>query len=412
MKTLLYFLLIVTSSVYAGDPGIALDSEFPDPAGAKEFSGEITLVEHVNRKGILRLDRDGTINKYFWDLPHNFQMLPYGAIYLKGAPAELKDIPIGTHLHGKFYLGPEGPFEVKPPVSNYFAGKMGRPDLRSIESQYSRVLLLEDDFTHYQKQGVAWKIQTIKEDQSEILVEKVSLSKDTAKFEPATMVLRVDRGTRIWKNKSIGSPKDLAAGQIVQINMGWVTLLGSFKQDGLCREIWVDEISRQAATESQRGIHIEHQKRRGIPATVIKTEHDPGRGAKGWATVQLHDSVDPELLEEMSKRQSIFTKCVEPSLRMYSVNTTGYGGIESITKLQNPKPGSSGIQLRISFNEMQEGHRKGRTIRVGSQSWVRPKIPREEWLRPNDLRIFNVGPKYIADRDLPKEAQEPTSAAM
>lgn len=408
MKIFLHLLLavMVTAMAHAKDPRIALDSEFPDAGTAKEFSGEITLVEHVNRKGILRLDRDGTINKYYWDLPHHFQMLPYGAVYYKGAPAELKDIPVGRHLHGKFYLGPEGSFEVKPPVSNYFAGRAGRPDLRSIESQYSRILLLEDDFSYYQRQGIAWKIESIKEDRSEIVVAKEAISKDTPKFSPGKMTLRVDRGTRIWKNKAIASPADLAEGQVVQINMGWVTLLGSFKQDGLCREIWIDEVSRRAASEVQRGIHIEHQKRRGISATVIKTEHEPGKGAKGWVTAQLHSGTDPELLEELSKRQSIFTKCVEPTLRMYSEHNAGYGGIESVTKIEKPKPGSSGIELRLHFNEMQEGHRKGRTIRIGLQSWQRPKIPREEWLRPNDLRIFEVGPKYSVGRDLPKDEKE------
>lgn len=388
--------ILLADNTSAKDPAIALDSEFPDPKYAKAFSGELTLVEHVNRRGILRLDRDGSINKYYWDLPHEFQMLPYGSIYYHGAPAELKDIPIGTHLHGQFYLGPKGAFEVKPPTSNYFAGKMGRPDLRSIESQYSRVLRLEDDFSHYQRQGITWVIKQVDLANYSIVVES---------SEKQTMTLRVDRGTRVWQNKAIGSLTDLQAGQSVMMNLGWATLLGSYKQDALCREIWLDEPSRQAATEVQRGIHIEHQMRRGVPAMVIKTEHDPGKGAKGWLTAQLSSGVDPELLEALSKRQSIFTKCVEPSLRMYSVNNAGYGGIESVTKIDNPPPGSSGIELRIHFHEMQEGHRKGRTIRIGSQSWFRPKIPREEWLRPNDLRIFNVGPKYIVGRDLPEEKE-------
>jgi len=393
-KLSVVFLLVIASGITsAGDPGIGLDSEFPDPDQAKEFAGELTLVEHVNRQGILRLDRDGSINKYYWDLPHQFKMLPYGAVYFHGAAAGLKDIPIGTHLHGQFYLGPKGPFEVKPPVSNYAAGKMARPDLRSVESQYSRALLLEDDFSYYQRKGISWKISKVDLESNQIVVSS---------SENQTLTLRVDRGTRVWKNKSIGTLADIETGQSILMNLGWDTLLGSFQQDALCREIWLDELSQQAATEVQRGIHIEHQKRRGIPAMITKTEHDPGKGAKGWVTAQLCSNVDAELLEAVKNAKSIRTKCVEPTLRMYSINVSGKGRVETVTNIETPQPGSSGIEMKIHFYEMQEGHRKGRIIRIFAGDWTIPNIPREEWLRPNDLRIFNVEPKYITGRDLPK----------
>ena len=40
-------------------------------------------------------------------------MLPYGSIYYHGAPAALQDIPLGTHLHGLFYL--KEPDDKSPP---------------------------------------------------------------------------------------------------------------------------------------------------------------------------------------------------------------------------------------------------------------------------------------------------------
>ncbi len=96
--TLIAALIASTCAAEPTDPRIALDSAFPDPKAGKPFAGELILVEHVTRRGILRLDRDGTINKYFWDLPHHFQMLPYAAINLHGAPANFEDLPLGTHL--------------------------------------------------------------------------------------------------------------------------------------------------------------------------------------------------------------------------------------------------------------------------------------------------------------------------
>ena len=52
-------------------------------------------------------------------------MLPYGSIYYHGAPAALQDIPLGTHLHGLFYLKdpddktplPAGPYHRNTPES-------------------------------------------------------------------------------------------------------------------------------------------------------------------------------------------------------------------------------------------------------------------------------------------------------
>ena len=400
--------LVVVAAAEKPDPQIALDSKFPDPGGAAYFAGELTLVEHVNRRGILRLDRDGTINKYHWDLPHHFQMLPYGAVYFHGAPAELKHVPVGTHLHGAFYLGPEGDFEVTPPVSGYAAGKMPRPDLRSVETKYSRVLRFEDDFSFYQRQGAGWKILSISESPQQIVFERVLLtdgSSDPAKGAGAGLTgeqtFRVDEGTRVWKDNGFGSLADLEVGQIVQLNLGWVSLLGSYQQDGLCREIWIDEASRSAATERQQGVFAAHLRRRGAGATVIKTEHTPGKGAEGYATVELHAGAGTELLEEIAAAKGIFLRSAEPSLRCYDTSEGQNGHELEVTRIDDPAPGSSGIRIRCRIYEMVEGIRAGRTVRVGVTGWVIPEPPREEKLWPNDIRIFSVGPKHITDRDGP-----------
>ena len=280
------------------DPRIALDSAFPDATQAKDFAGELILIEHVNRLGILRLDRDGTINNYHWDLPHQFQMLPYGAITYRGAPANLEDIPLGTHLHGRFYLGPEGDFKVDVPDTGYTAGKMANPDMRSTVSQYSRVLSLADDFSFSSAKGEGWKVTAFGDNRSTISVERVTLadgsparSGEADQGVKSKQVLRLDCGTRIWKGRQFAALEDLAIGQIVQLNLGWVTLLGSTKQDGLCRDIWIDEESRQFAKEQQRHIYIASMKRLGVPATIFKTEHVHGEGARGYITFAFHAGV-------------------------------------------------------------------------------------------------------------------------
>jgi hypothetical protein len=395
------------------DPRIASVSEFPDPGHSTYFAGEIILVEHVNRRGILRLDRDGTINKYHWDLPHHFEMLPYGAIYLKGAPASMKDLPLGIHLHGEFHLGPEGEIQVKPPVSGYVAGKMARPDLRSVESKFSRVVRLEDDFSFHLRHGVGWKIKRINEAEGTLVAETVSLSDGSSMAEVESFpgmkedqIFRIDPGCHVWVGDRIGSLMDLAEGQVVQMNLGRVTLLGNSAQDGLCREIWIDSKSQAIATERQRQVHIAYRKRRGAPALVLETEHMAGEGARGYLTVELFEGIDESLLVAFETENSFRMRVAEPSLRTYDINDIKPVGSPEVTRIESPAPGSSGVRVRFQCSEMVEGFRKGRTVLVFPSSWLPPQRPREERLFPNDTRIFKVGPKHVTDRDGPPVSVE------
>lgn len=395
------------------DPRIALDSAFPDAAQAKSLAGELILVEHVNRRGILRLDRDGTINNYYWDFPHHFGMLPYGSIRYRGAPADLMDVPIGTHLHGKFYLGPEGDYEVKLPDSGYTAGKMANPKLISIVSPFSRVLQLQDDFSFYEDRGEGWKITALGEKLATITIERVSLA-DGSPARPgeadegvkSTMVLRMDRGTRIWNGRRFAALEDLAVGQVVQVNLGWVTLLGSAKQDGLCRDIWIDAESREVAKEQQRQIHVAHLRRLGVPATILKTESLPGEGARGYVTFAFHAGIDSELIAAFQPKKGVLAAAAEPTLRVYDVNDGKPLGELEITRIGNPPPGHSGVVVRAHCWEMLEGFRAGRTLRLYMSDWGSPERPREELLWPNDTRVFEVGPKPVSDREAATAAKE------
>ncbi len=405
-------LIASASAAEPTDPRIALDSAFPVAKAGRPFAGELILVEHVTRRGILRLDRDGTINKYFWDLPHHFQMLPYAAINLHGAPANLEDLPLGTHLHGIFYLGPEGDFQVKPPETGYDAGKMANPDLRSIVSQYSRVLTLEDDFSYHQKRGEGWKITAFAADESNVTVERVMLEngsalKDAKDGIKSTQVLHFDPGTRAWKGREIAALEDLAIGQIVQLNVTWATLYGATKEDGLCRDIWIDAASREAAVQQQRQIYVSQQKRLGFPGIIVKTESIPGQGASGHITVALPAGIDADLMDAIKPKVGLDLWPVEASLRNWG--SYGSGGVEEVTHIENPPAGHSGVQIKLRFYEMLEGFRAGRTVRIFLRSpnnKGRPSedFPRELSLHPNDTRIFHVVPKAVANRDKEPEA--------
>ncbi len=139
-------------------PAIAEDyipkpGEFPPSGTGHYLAGELVQIDPINRRGGQRLDGDLVDDRYDKAQPQQFAMLPYGMIYYHGAPAELRDIPIGTHLHGTFYLPPPGEEKTLPPNA-------GPPQYAS---KYNHALLIEDDFSFYQRHGQAWKILSAKD---------------------------------------------------------------------------------------------------------------------------------------------------------------------------------------------------------------------------------------------------------
>jgi hypothetical protein len=100
----------------------------------------------------LRVDRDDSQDRAVWDLAVDATMLPFGSIYYQGAPAALQDIPLGTHLHGLFYLKSPDDKSQPPPGAN----RRVTPDVN-----FKRCFQLEDDFSHFERQGQAWKIDAV-----------------------------------------------------------------------------------------------------------------------------------------------------------------------------------------------------------------------------------------------------------
>ena len=78
-------------------------------------------------------------------------MLPYGMIYYHGAPADLRDIPLGTILYGQFFLAPDPKFSSVPNSS-------GKDPALPAENH---ALLLEDDISFCLREGKSWKLKEV-----------------------------------------------------------------------------------------------------------------------------------------------------------------------------------------------------------------------------------------------------------
>lgn len=348
---------------------------FPTTGVGVYLAGELVSVDHVNRRGAIRLVGDNDDNRYHSAPSHRFAMLPYGTIRYHGAPAEMRDIPIGTLLHGTFLLPTEG-------VTNY-------PPAEKNASKYvpkqKQALMLEDDFSFYERQGQTWKIMAI------------DLSKGTLKVnasgKPATtglqgeQIFEIDASTRVWKGRGFGELKELAADQEVQLNLTWAADWKNGKFH--VADVWLDQESREAARETQRQIHIRQQRTRWLPGWVDHVEHQPG--GKGIVTVTLFGSMDASLYDAVRAQAKpgggASLAAAEWTLRTWwQDHDSRNGPVLDFKDTADPPPGSSGLQVRIQFSRLLEGYRAGRIVRLRPNSFPNVKLPPEERINSLDER--------------------------
>src|SRR6187549_541336 len=150
-------ILLAAALLLADDPPAwtqAKPGEFPAAGTAREISGELIGVDHIDRKGTLRVDRNDSQRTDDYDAALPFTLLPYARTMLHGSYAELRDVPIGTHLHGLFYVQ-DAPAKNQKPV-------------------FSRVLQLEDDFSHFTRLKKSWRVDAVEADKGKLVVTGVA----------------------------------------------------------------------------------------------------------------------------------------------------------------------------------------------------------------------------------------------
>ena len=376
------FLLLPLAVAKASESdAITKADQFPASHTPFVLSGELTMVDPINRMGILRPDRSDHHNKYHWDLPHHFTMLPYGLAYRCGSPATLRDVPIGTHLHGLFYLGKEGEYTVPLLHTDYAQKVANDPNQFSPDSPWSQVLRLEDDFSLYQRQGVTWKILSIDSKTLKLVAERIDPEPAPAKPEGLTGQQTFDftEATRIWIGKGLGELGDLKAGQQVLFNMEWATLYGA----GRLTDLWIDAKARELAGKLQHRSFLKHMRDRGFPARIDHVEHL--EAAKGEVTASFYQGPMPEDFQLFKANTSGRLAVVEPNLRTYHDAGLGIRYLE-VLHIKEPPPGHSGVTVKFSVGELLEGIRPGRSVRLLPQGWLPQVLPREERLAPFDIR--------------------------
>ena len=320
--------------------------EFPPEGVAREISGELIGVDHVNRTGTLRPDRTDAQRTDDYDIAMPFALLPYAKTMYHGTFAELRDVPIGTHLHGLFFAS-EAPAKNKKPV-------------------FDRALRLEDDLSRFTRLKKAWRVEALEKGALRV----VGVAEDgAADAKPVTF--QVGPATRVWKGRGAGTLADVVPGLKIQANLTVCTLKGP----GRCVDLWIDDESRALARERQLETHRLWQREHGLGCWIDAVDN-----AAGTVTVTIFDACDPSLLKDFKVKDGLAAAVAEESLRTYDqINDVRRGQVLEIKALP-PVPGSSGTQITFKPNPLLEGYRPKRFLRVFSGPWRIDDLPREERL--------------------------------
>ena len=351
-----------------------VDGKFPPESSAHAISGALIQVDHLERRFHLRVDRSDSQDRGIFDLPLDSVMLPYGSIYYHGAPAALQDIPLGTHLHGLFYL--KGADDKSPPPPTAY--RRVTP-----EAAFKRCFRLEDEFSYHARQKQIWKIDAVN------LVEKkitVTLQCDGAAIGKPKLFDLLS-STRVLTGNGFGTLESLEVGQTVQFNITWATLYGP----GRILEIWLDEPSRELATAQQLESHRNHIRERGLPGWIDAVDDE-----SQIVTITFFGGIDPLLFTELkgineephgwpfSKKEddpkapkggiAVGRECL---MTYEPVNDRKGENILAIGKLPL-EPGSSGVQIKVKCCMLLEGHRASRIVRCYPATWKVNALPHEE----------------------------------
>ena len=379
---------------------------FPPLGKAHVYRGELVFVDHANRRGSVRVQGSGM---FFRNDPHPFAMLPYGIVRSHGAPADLRDIPLGTVLHVHAFLPPDPTISSVPvlPVDN--KTKDANHNRGSgIAPAENHVLLLEDEPSHCLREGLVWKLAEVdvKNGQGTLVARREPQDGGPGKAGDAAVAgtpggetFSFDAATRLWRGRerlTVGEwiadgawpaeGKRTLEGRPVLLGITWKpTRDGVFTQFHVS-DIWLDEAAMERAAEQQRAVHRAFIRSRWMPARVDAVEY--GTFGRAIVTATLFGGMDASLYDDFKKGGTAVINAVESTLKhTHGAYGPGHmasrGPILDVVRTPGEAPlGSSGIQIRVETDLIIEGIRPGRTVRVnpGFGLWPQVNVPREEYL--------------------------------
>lgn len=368
--------------------------KFPPLEKAHAYRGELVFVDHANRRGSIRVAGEGAFRR---NKPSPFALLPYAIVRYHGAPADLRDIPLGTMLHVRAFLPPDpviSPVPVLPVNNKQKKSRYG--DVGSAPAE-NHVLLLEDEPSHCQREGLVWKLREVELKDNEGTIIASREPKGGADSDADGETLTLDAATRIWRGRELVGITDLIAegtwpaegkksldGQTVQLGITWKPTPGGVFTRFHISDIWLDESAMERAAENQNEIHKAFIRGRWVPGWVDAVEY--GKFGRATVNATLFGGIDDSLYTDFTKGAQMLMNPVENTLKHTEGGSAGptqmsaRGTILDITKTEGAPLGSSGIQIRFETDLITEGIRPTRIVRMRPASWPDVHLPWEEHL--------------------------------
>ncbi|MCM8531003.1 MAG: hypothetical protein NE330_07580, partial [Lentisphaeraceae bacterium] len=385
--------LIFVISATAEDHFRPKAGEFPSIEKAHTYRGELIFVDHSTRRGSIRVQSTGMFRR---NSPHPFTMLPYGMIRYNGAPADLRDIPLGTVMHAKGFLPPNPklspvpvyPIDNKNKDMNHYRGV-------GVEPAENHILLLEDEPSYCQRMGLNWQLKEMEYIENEWFIKATREPKNGGDSKAKEEVFTFDSATRIWRGRELLTPADLVAEKTwvsqgkKDLNDQQVLLGLNYKPtpDGIftrfhITDIWLDDVAIERSSQKQAEVHKTFIRSRWMPAYIDKIVY--GKHGRATITATLFGGMDKSLYADFQKDAPAFMNGSEDTLK-HTAGSYGpshiasAGTILEVTKIPGKAPmASSGIQIRFETDLIIEGIRKGRVVKVRPKSWPKVHLPREE----------------------------------
>jgi hypothetical protein len=383
-----WFLVLGLSAANAADEPFRPEAgKFPPLEKAKAYDGQLIFVDHANRRGSIRLTGGELLHS---TVPSPFAMLPYGMVRYHGAPSDLRDVPLGIMMHGRFYLPPDPKLSSVPVVTKASVTQPAE----------NHAILLEDEPSFCLREGKVWKLKevTLTGNKQGLIVANRE-PKAGVEGKEGEQQMTIDAATRFWRGREQIGLEDLIAEGLWPAN-GKKTLDGqevylgtAWKPDGNwsrrtgnrlhVSDVWLDAKAMQHASRHQTEVHRELIRSRGMPAWVDAVEYGKFGSAKVTAT--LFGGMDPSLYADFQKGIEGQIAASEANLKhQYGTVRNSLvaisGPILDVIKQDKEIPlGSSGIQIRIKVNQIIEGIRPGRIVRIRPMNWPDDAVPREEY---------------------------------
>ncbi|MBM4098309.1 MAG: hypothetical protein FJ261_16325 [Planctomycetes bacterium] len=195
-------------------------------------------------------------------------------------------------MHGYFVTPPAGEEATIPPLPD---------DKKQFAIAENHALLIEDDFSFYQRRGQAWKVVSIDVAKEKIKLEPIATGPAGAAKAPVPMkqgpllpggnepgklvkagintpfTFDIDGRSEIWQGRQLVELGAIRPGDNVQFNLAWCQGWG--QGEFRVGRLWLDEESRTRATERQRQRHVQYERERWTAGWIDHIEHfDYGGG--------------------------------------------------------------------------------------------------------------------------------------